>query len=102
MERKTLYVKTENVQLFKLIIWMFTCQAKAQISGYIMRNKFRIVSYPKVIILRVSLVYRKTIFKISLLQYLTPQQKKSSQMSSNNIWTTHLEGFVSSSQYVIN
>jgi hypothetical protein len=54
---------------------MFICQATAQITGYIMSNKFCKVKFPKVRLLRVSLVCRIIITKISLLQYLTPQKK---------------------------
>jgi hypothetical protein len=58
-----------------MVILKFICHATAQISGYIMSNKFRNVNFPKGTFLRVSLVCRIIISKISLLQYLTPQQK---------------------------
>ena len=51
------------------------CQATAQSSGYIMSNKFRRVNFPKVTLLRVSLVCRIIITKISLLQYLNRNKK---------------------------
>jgi len=54
---------------------MFICQTTAQISGYIMSNKFHSVNFPKGTFSRVSLVYRIIISKIFLLQYITPQQK---------------------------
>jgi hypothetical protein len=72
----------------------------AQSSGYIMSNKFRSVNFPKRTLLRVFLVHRITISKICFLKYLAPQQKSSSLFSNTNIWTTHLEYFVSFSQYV--
>jgi len=55
---------------------MFICQATAQITGYIMSNKFRRVNFPKVTLLRVSLGCRIIITKISLLQFLTPKENR--------------------------
>jgi len=62
---------------------MFIYQATTQSSRNIISNKIGKVNFPKGTLLLVSLVCRIIIYKISLLQYLTPQQQKSTLSNTN-------------------